>query len=308
MNEVNQFDRIPLLSELIQEAKYSEYLDEIGKKHPEFEILISKIKDPNLCLSEWKSLMIRINDINNLKHLVNPYFIGYGNPNSEILIIGKEKAFDISSSTDLLFLESINNVSQWKKIIKEKVKWGQYINLDFDPRFPRLYHCLRKVNRKSHTWNKYSEFLSNFNTKISHKSLFEEDKEITDSFFNYCFCTELNSLPSKRTNNTTTTQLRINFLKHKFYKNFKFVLIAGVSTLGKNKKQQDKAIEKIFNANFNRSINIGSYGKNKIRKANVYYSKEQIIVTCAQLSGAAGWKTGHIPILGKKMNEMKLEE
>jgi len=309
MNKNNKTDRIDLLSILITEAKakYSEYLKELSEEFPNLKNLISKIKNPDLNLSEWKNTVIKIDDIGILKRLANPYFIGYGNPNSEILIMGKEKAFDVSSNPDLLFLESIKNISQWEKIISNKIKWENSVDLDFDPRFPKEYH--EKIKDRRHTWYKYSVFLSSFiEDKKLPQALFEESKDKLNSLFNYCFCTELNSTPSKRTQNITTSKRREEYLKIEFYKGFKYVLIAGVSTLGKLKSQQDDKIEEIFDAKFIEPLEIGFYGQGKTRKVNLYKSEKQIIVTCAQLSGTTGWKNEHIPILGEKVRELNLNE
>lgn len=307
MNENTKIDRTTLLSELIKKTKYSEYLENLGKEYPDLKSLMSKIKKSNLSLTEWENLTINIGDINSLKLLANPYFIGYGNPNSEVLIIGKEKAFDVCSNPELLFLESISNVSQWKKIIDNKTRRENSVELIFDPRFPRGYHT--KANKKSHTWNKYSLFLSKFiEEDKTNQTLFDETQNRLNSLFNYCFCTELNSIPSKKTKNISTSQDRRKFLSNEFYKDFKYVLIAGVSTFGKRRSQQEEEIEKIYNAKFKDSITLGTYGQNKSRKANIYKSGKQIIVTCAQLSGSAGWKTEHILNLGSEMKKMNLEK
>ena len=53
----------------------------------------------------------------------NPYFLGYGDPDSKILIIGKEKGFNYDANNFMQFFhERFNNQFYWKQIIEKTGK------------------------------------------------------------------------------------------------------------------------------------------------------------------------------------------
>lgn len=290
-------NRDNLLAELINKDGYINHLKEIECKLSEKINRLYSLPF-NEQYAEWKKLSIKIKDFDGLSKLANPYYIGFGNPNSKILIIGKEKAFN--DNLELLFLESINNLSQWNRLMNEKVEWGKSIIPVFDPRCPRLYHH----NIPKRTWFKYCIFLSTFlNKKVTPDTLFENN--FTNSFFNYCFCTELNHIPSPQSKNIPISDNRAKFLMNDFYRDFNYVLIAGVSSLHKNPKKQRIKIKEIFEAELIKDRIPLKDSKNKVIK--LYKSDKQIIVTCAQLGGAAGWKNDNIKELGLMMQRLPLD-
>lgn len=56
----------------------------------------------------------------NPKNLPNPYYIGFGNPEADILILGKEQAYNQEHYTQLFF-ESINNPTEWFEKVENKI-------------------------------------------------------------------------------------------------------------------------------------------------------------------------------------------
>lgn len=233
----------------------------------------------------WK-LLVESATETELYMLSNPYFIGFGNPLSEVLFIGQEKAFDIESDKELLLQESINNNFHWQNIIIDNRTPAK-----FNPKFPRKYH--NSKIRRGHTWAFYSRILAAF-YNLNHQELITEIKSSSKSVFNYCFMTEINNVPRKKNNGSTLIMERYFFLQNPFYKKFKYVIIGASTSLG---KEPSKIIKEIFDADLITSNHlVGYYGKdgNKKRIISIYKSNKQSIILCNQLSGSAGWKDEHL--------------
>ncbi|WP_158860965.1 hypothetical protein [Lunatibacter salilacus] len=144
----------------------------------------------------------------------NPYYIGKGNPNAKILVIGKELAIDpFDTETKHIFKqESVENPLQWKNIIES----GQL--LDFNPLFP--YDNKYKKSGGS-TWNQYQRLCN----LISAEMHVNENNH----FFHNFFITELNTIPSKNSPGISNIEIgpRLDFLKNnKFYQNFDVIIVA----------------------------------------------------------------------------------
>lgn len=291
-----------LIADLLKKDKYVKYLESA-----ESEFLKNILQEMRSLYAlpfkeqypQWKKLVGKIKDSKELDKLANPYYIGFGNPNAQLLIIGKEKAFNATDNPELLFLESINNTTQWNELIEKNVEWGDSIFPIFDPRCPRIYH--NKIPKG--TWFKYCTLLSTFlKASITPDTLFKDN--FKDSFFKHCFCTELNHIPSASSNNIPISDERAEFLSNQFYRDFDYVLIAGVSSLGKTYAKQRKEIKKIFDADIVKErITLKGYGRKVVR---LYKSDSQVIVTCAQLGGNARWRNEHIEELGLILQNAKL--
>ena len=200
----------------------------------------------------------------------NPYFIGMGNPNSKILIIGKELAFDADSSGELLKLqnESINNPYQWKEKISQNSK-----SLLFDPSYP--YNGETHPRQGGRTWNRYQKLYENIET---HLTVSEEE-----NFHKNFFYTELNIVPSKSSRGIRDEVLtdRITFFKgNTFFQNFKVIILACGDYLSKFIKtsSEDEKIEYMFG--IKKKCELGS----KFRKLNIYTSKTKLGIHTRQLS------------------------
>jgi hypothetical protein len=67
----------------------------------------------------------------------NPYYVGFGNPNSKILIFGKEKGYNVNTDTaDIMLYESINNPYEWK----------HYLDNNILPHTNKLYDTTSRVD------------------------------------------------------------------------------------------------------------------------------------------------------------------
>ncbi|OHA62754.1 MAG: hypothetical protein A2117_01410 [Candidatus Wildermuthbacteria bacterium GWA2_46_15] len=145
-------------------------------------------------------------------NLANPYYVGFGNPNAEILIIGKEKAFDLVSREtpgnngrnyiDKLFMESINNYFDWKSIISHKYNSAHefcavypFKNGFYTHRYQQNQVFVTPGARHTHTWG-VCERLINYVTGNNYR--YERDvDDYPNSFYSKCFTTEINHMPSK---------------------------------------------------------------------------------------------------------------
>lgn len=229
----------------------------------------------------WEGFTVNINSIKQVPELANPYFIGFGNPESKVLFIGKEKAFSMTSSPHLLLQESINNILHWQLIANGK----DSVNFEFNPKNPRSYHKGKLKTR--HTWGKYAQVLVGLKDKeLDLKELLKDNSESSQNIFEHCFMTEVNHLPSKYSKGKRLISERKELLKNEFYKGFDVVII------GAKKYLNDEEIKEIFKIKESKKdVLLGTKGRNNNIKitCDIYKSDSQFIVYCQQLSGASGW-------------------
>lgn len=192
----------------------------------------------------------------------NPFYIGYGNPNSKILIFGKEKAFDDKNLLQLKY-ESIENPKQWKFYIDNCISINKTKFYESD-HYVNVFFPYVQNQRSGHTWNKYNLLL---------KSVFSNASFENTDFLNSTFISEINYVPSrisqiKKFDDST----RIELLKSNFFKSFKITVLACGNYL---KKEQ---IEDIFDVKF-------FIDKSEKRaKLIVYKNEERILINTRQLS------------------------
>ncbi len=288
-----------LLSDLAEEKNYDKYLDALQQEglSKAFANQIRSVlsgDDEQVRIEKWSQLQIPIEEIKILKQLASPYYIGYGNPAADLLIVGQEKAFDVVNNPELLLLESINNAFQWRKIIE-----GKGAELEFNPANPREKH--RKPLKANHTWSKYAILADAFyGIDSCSKNISKAHKESAGlTLFDKAFITEWNVVPNKKNSYTNLTELRKTVLSSDFFTCFKNIVFA----IGSTKVQNQDKIKLVFpNIKLN-ELPLGNYGKSKERKiahANVNGSN---IILCNQLSGSAGWKNHHIQELGRRLRE-----
>jgi len=250
-------------------------------------------KDLELRESFLDEKLFRTIDSSKYKIFANPYFIGFGNPNSDILVIGKEKAFPADNS-NLLMKESINNYQQWKIIMDNNLFEIDQVELatklGFNPLLPKSFH-LGKTKR-AHTWSITSSIISQVFPERN--LLVDESNDLKRSFFNNCFLTELNHRPAKYHEGSGLDPVRQEFLMSSFFKSFPIVIFSAKSYLSGT----DKILEKIFDIkqSSKREIELDRIGedKDKVLLITKYSSSKQIIYVCNQLSGASGWSNASL--------------
>lgn len=204
--------------------------------------------------------------------MANPYYVGFGNPNADILFVGKEMAFTPNTSGGarklhgfkLLFHESIMNYYHWRKIVasaKSGIKIDdRYIKefannnkYDFCPMFPladdafvhKYYdNEFSNVFSPGHTWRLYNKTVNCLN-KTS--CAYDRDLKLySDSFFSQCFMTELNYIPkenSAKLDPEALSQYRMKILKHTFFKTFPVVIFTAKTHVA---EKEEETIKKIF--------------------------------------------------------------
>lgn len=265
------------------EEKYIDYIkrnEKLTNKSLK-ETFIHFLKEKNLDkrMELWNNFSVNINSIKQIPQLANPYFIGFGNPQADVLFIGKEKAFNIHSSPLSFLHESVNNTLQWKKLIENDTATLS----PFDPKNPRSYHA-GKI-KAVHTWGKYAQIIAEM--KGIKTKPFLKAYEIGDNtFFDHCFLTEINHIPSRYSKGKKASPVRVEFLKNSFYKRFKYVFIGARPYLS------HEQIMEIFQVDMDpKKIILGYKGKKKDKPivAHLFKTKTQTIIYCGQLSGAAGW-------------------
>ena len=268
------------------EEKYIDYLNELKNK-PLSERLVAILREKELPkrFEIWKDFTVKLNEIKDVKFLSNPFYIGYGNPNAEILFLGKEKAIDVAGSPEIFFYESINNILQWEQL---SIGYNEDLKLEFNPLCPQSYHKEKNNHtiKKRDTWGMYAEIVKGIssNEEISH-----------DNFFNYCFTTEVNFIPSKYSDHLKLHSERTELLQRQFYKNFKYVIIGAIGSIDTEK------INEIFGDCLkSEPLKIGE-NKSREIKITVFKNDNQKIILCNQLSGAAGWTTDAIKELIKEI-------
>jgi len=162
----------------------------------------------------------------------NPFYIGFGNPNAPLLLIGQEKAIDATTEQgkEYMKVESTLNPYQWQKIIAEGIDDLGYVvespTVFKNPLFP--YTEKPKIGN---TWNQY---------QLLTKKLFPELKDYPNSFFTMAFITEINHEVSKKKVGNQANPTRKNFMSHSFFKSFPMTIIAAGNYLS------DEEIEERF--------------------------------------------------------------
>lgn len=192
----------------------------------------------------------------------NPFYIGYGNPNSKVLILGKEKGFNVENLEQLRY-ESIENPSQWKHYIDNKIS----INKDkfYDSKYyTNVFYPYLDNQKSGHTWSKYKILLQN---------IFSEHKFNGDSFFDYSFISEINYKPSKLSViKYFNDETRIQLLMKEYFKSFPIIILACGNYL------KPEQIEQIFDLKFD-----NDFSENR-EKLVAFKSEQRVLVNTRQLS------------------------
>lgn len=208
-------------------------------------------------------------------------YIGQGNPNSKVLIVGREHGFD---NDDQRILEIDKNWEQWKKIIAG----DESTQNDYSPR-----HCYADRGQKfriaptnggtSATWYVYQRMV---NALIPH-NLFQEKLD----FFEYSFITEFSTV--NRCNNSNNTEAdvqataysiaeRTPLLSSAFYRSFPIVIIS----CGDYFDRYHINIEKMFDVKWEGPTREVELGNGKKAWLNMHYSadRKRIVIHTWQAS------------------------
>lgn len=195
----------------------------------------------------------------------NPYFVGFGNPNAEIIIFGKEKGFDSANNFQQLKCESIENPNEWNNYVKKQIGFNKIKYCDSEY-YVNAYRPYYGKMRGGHTWNKYQHII---------KKLYPEIEGKENDFLDKTFLSEINFIPSKESKiKTFVNNERLDFLKNDFYKSFKIIILACGSYLN------DLEIEQSFDVKFEKDISKPS------QRLKIYTGNQKILINTRQLSNS----------------------
>lgn len=167
----------------------------------------------------------------------NPFYIGFGNPNADVLIVGQEKAID-KKKKFVIKTESVENPWQWKKIADGNISDINYVfyegkeNISSfkNPLYPYAKIC-------NGTWSKYQKLLNLIYPEL-------EKEPIENSFFTKSFITEINHQPSPIQLGNKRDPQREEFLHNDYYKNFNVIILAIGDYLKQNEIEEKFDVKK----------------------------------------------------------------
>ena len=215
-------------------------------------------------------------------------YIGQGNPNSEILIIGREHGFSDETQCDL---EIRRNREQWLQLVEGR----GFSELDYSPRtcFSYLGQEFRigpKSLGTSPTWFAYQKMV---NALCPHDMKAGRNAPLLD-FFNYSFITEF-STASRPNNNKNTTQeieatrisieRRTPLLSSAFFRSFPIVILA----CGRYFDDYNIDIEKMFDVKWERPTRFVEMKNGKKVWLNLHCSsdRKRLVIHTWQASALA---------------------
>ena len=103
-------------------------------------------------------------------------YIGTGNPDAKILIIGKELAFD-TSNTKQYNREIKNNISDWEENLNKQCSQDDVPNWKYsnssNPKdnYNPLYPYKGTTQKEGHTWSKYQKLVEWIREANEHDNL-----------------------------------------------------------------------------------------------------------------------------------------
>jgi len=157
-------------------------------------------------------------------------YLGTGNPNSKILVVGKEVATDIEEGKNKSLetqnlIDFKNNCRDWQNNVQEIINQDDIPNWKGNKNNPLYAFKGVKINREGHTWRKYQK-LNNF--------IFDKKDNKNINFQEDFFITEMSVLPAKTTGkaqkkNSFKTELqerKETFFNSAFIQDFSIVILA----------------------------------------------------------------------------------
>ncbi|WP_405202118.1 hypothetical protein [Dokdonia sp. LLG6352-1] len=201
---------------------------------------------------------------NNSDLKTNPYYVGFGKPNSDVLIVGQEKAIK-SDNLMQIKAESLENPKHWNYLVENEI-----VDIDYkfysDYYFKNPLHPYDGKPTKGNTWLQYQKLLNfiypDFNS------------EKWNSFLLNSFITEINHQVSPRQLGNQKDEKRKSINNHDFYKSFNVTILA----VGKYLKNNE--IEDQFNVRFQKDYS-------EPRKRLLLFTNEsenRIVLNIRQLS------------------------
>ncbi len=210
-------------------------------------------------------------------------FIGTGNPNSKILIIGKEISTDEEKGKNkdlekqnLIYFNK--NCEDWKKNLKQHIKqvdipnW-ECGNKENNPIYAFKGLQIKDIKSAGHTWRKYQK-LNNY--------IFDKGENKSINFQENFFITEMSVLSSKTTRSAQKKkdfkfklqERKNSFFKSDFIQSFPVVILACSNYIN------GEEIESIFDVKFDKQ-----YGQPRQKYwTHLNAKKDKLVIYTRQLS------------------------
>jgi hypothetical protein len=173
-------------------------------------------------------------------------YIGTGNPEAKILIVGKECA--IGEKEELGKEEYGKNLSLWERDKDKKISDIPFRDRGaYSPLYPYKGQCMKLEKSEKSSWGTSPTWL---NYQKLHNHIFG-DSAGKINFHENIFITELNDAPSTKTKDAVKTSIhkRKEFIKNSPYFNgFPAIILAGLGYYEISKDHND--IEDIFGVKF----------------------------------------------------------
>lgn len=219
-------------------------------------------------------------------------YLGTGNPNSKILIIGKESAINIESNMEQYEREILKNAEDWRLNLSNKTKqesvpsWGRNYP-SYNPLYPYKGQLNKIENKKTGRNGGTSTTFYNYQ-KLIDKLFNQNQKSPKITFHEKCFITELNSASAKYSHlvkidyRKDSIKSRQVLLRHSFYQSFPVVIIA----VGHYVRDFNIDIQKLFKVDFDTET--GTIPLSKTNYINLHYddltNPSRIVIHTNQLS------------------------
>lgn len=226
-------------------------------------------------------------------------YIGTGNPDAKILIIGKETSINAEPNEQQL-KEISNNFSDWIRIISNEESQVESRNvLNYSPLYPYKGQLLKINNGEnwgtSRTWYNYQKLYNLIVGKVGNPNI---------DFHEGVFITEVNSSSSPKTKNADTSSIEFRkekLLKSDFFQSFPIVIISGLGYF--EIKENRNEIEEIFGVRFIRKEIVND------KESQAYWIHEgtkspKILINTRQLS--IGVSDALLEGIAKKIRESGL--
>lgn len=215
-------------------------------------------------------------------------YIGMGNPNANILIVGKEIALEKGSQDPVILKTVLKNAQDWMVNINNPDLQIENCEVDnkiekFNPLCP--YKGMKKKQQKAgHTWRKYQLIYENLTNSISDEYTFHQG----------AFITEMNQIPSKysaqqnKKLRADSIKKRVDlFITSDFIQSIPIVIIA----CGHYPKEHGFDLCKIFNVDYKATIHANEDTR---QWYNVHFNKvgdnPKILIHTRQLSSSVSGK------------------
>lgn len=193
--------------------------------------------------------------------------IGSGNPNSQILFVGKEG--------------SNQQVGREKNINDNLDYWESQMSKNDTP----VFSYSIKQFKSGHTWRKYQKL---------HDYIFENTEKQGEVFENNIFTTEMNETPFKRTGDAQrgvsftkeVTDRKNTFFTSEFIQNFEVVVLACSNYIQNVGIEGKWEINSIFGVKWEKEYNTEHNSKKYRFDTHYNENKTKLVIHCRQLSGS----------------------